>query len=334
MKNFPEVAIIILTWNGKKLLQKFLPSVAEIDYPNYNIYIIDNNSSDDTETFIKQTFPEVKYVKFPKNYGFAKGNNEALKLLQDEELLLLLNNDVKVEPNLLTELTKYFQLNPDVGVAQPKILSYNEPNKFEYAGAAGGLIDKLAYPLCRGRILNKTEEDKDQYKTSKNIFWASGACLLIRRNIVNKIGLFDEDFWAHMEEIDLCWRTQRLGYKIACVAETKVFHLGGGSLNYGNPKKLFLNYRNNLFMLIKNLPAPQFYIIFLRLIVDGASAIFFAMKEKSIVPVIVVLKAHFAFYKNIPRMLKKRKTLKLKFLPLGKLNGVIKSLAIWEYLKK
>ncbi len=334
MQEFPSVAILIVTWNAEKLLRKFLPSVVNIDYPDFTVYLADNNSQDNSLTYVRENFPQVKIIEFPENYGFAKGNNEALKYIS-EDLILLLNNDVKVAPNFLTLLVSYLKNNPDVGIIQPAILSYRAPEKFEHAGAAGGLIDALGYPFCRGRILYRTEMDKGQYLPTKELFWAGGACMMFKKEVLEKNQyLFDEAFWAHMEELDFCWRAQRNGYKIACETHSKVWHLGGGSLPYSSQKKLYLNFRNNLMLLAKNLPWYQFYIILLRLILDGFSALPLALQMKSLVPIATIAKAHFSFYAKLPYIFKQRKKFFAPFINYYKLQGVKKKLILWEFFKK
>ncbi len=334
MSEFPSVAILIVTWNGEKLLREFLPSVVNTNYPNFTIYLADNASQDNSLAFVRENFPQVKIFEFSENYGFAKGNNKALQYIS-EDLILLLNNDVKVSPDFLSLLVNYLQENPEVGIIQPAILSYKEPDKFEHAGAAGGLIDALGYPFCRGRVLMKTEKNTGQYPASKELFWTGGACMLFKKEILQKNQyLFDEKFWAHMEELDFCWRAQRNGYKIACEPRSKVWHLGGGSLPYASQRKLFLNFRNNLLLLAKNLPVYQFYIIFLRLILDGLSAFPLALKEKSLAPVLTIIKAHFSFYALLPYVFKQRKKTVAPFRNYYKLKGVKKKLILWEFFKK
>ena len=248
-----KIAIVILNWNGLKHLKKFLPSV--VKYSDKNpIYIIDNCSTDNSVKFIKKYYPNIKLIINSKNYGYAKGYNLGLKEVK-EEVYCLLNNDVQVTDGWLTPVIEEFDKNKSVVIAQPKILDFNEKDKFEYAGAAGGFIDYFGYPYCRGRIFNKLEKDKGQYDQNIDIFWASGACFFIRKETFQLINGFDENFINHMEEIDLCWRLSNLKPNLQkrFLFKSVVYHLGGGSLNYNNPKKLFYNIRNQRWMLIKNM---------------------------------------------------------------------------------
>lgn len=249
-----EVAVIILNWNGEKLLREFLPSVVEFTpRPLARIIVADNGSSDGSLQLLAADFPEVEVMAFPENYGFARGYNEALSRI-DEPYTVLLNSDVAVKSDWLTPLYDYMQTHPDTGACQPKIRAYRNPELFEYAGAAGGFIDRNGYPYCRGRIFSDIETDEGQYDTPIDVFWATGAALMVRTPLYNRLGGLDPLFFAHMEEIDLCWRMQLAGYKIAAVPTGEVYHLGGGSLDASNPKKTYLNFRNNLLMLHKNLP--------------------------------------------------------------------------------
>ena len=248
-----KIAIVILNWNGLNHLKKFLPSVVKHS-DKHNIYVIDNNSSDNSVKYLNKNYPKIKLIINSKNYGYAKGYNLGLKEIK-EEVYCLLNNDVQVTEGWLTPIIEEFDNNKSVVIAQPKILDFNEKDKFEYAGAAGGFIDYFGYPYCRGRIFNTVEKDKGQYDQNIDIFWASGACFFIRKEIFELINGFDENFINHMEEIDLCWRLSNLkpNFKKRFLFKSVVYHLGGGSLNYDNPKKLFYNIRNQRWMLIKNI---------------------------------------------------------------------------------
>ena len=248
-----KIAIVILNWNGLNHLKKFLPSVVKHSDKN-NIYVIDNNSSDNSVKYLNKNYPKIKLIINSKNYGYAKGYNLGLKEI-NEEVYCLLNNDVQVTKGWLTPIIEEFDNNKSVVIAQPKILDFNEKDKFEYAGAAGGFIDYFGYPYCRGRMFNTVEKDKGQYDQNIDIFWASGACFFIRKEIFELINGFDENFINHMEEIDLCWRLSNLkpNFKKRFLFKSVVYHLGGGSLNYDNPKKLFYNIRNQRWMLIKNI---------------------------------------------------------------------------------
>ena len=250
----PQVAVIILNWNGRKLLKEFLPSVVRFTpRPLARVIVADNGSNDGSLELLVSDFPEVEVMRFPENYGFAGGYNKALAQVP-EPYTVLLNSDVEVKDDWLTPLYDYMQSHPDVGACQPKIRAYRHPEKFEYAGAAGGYIDRNGFPYCRGRIFNEVETDRGQYDEPAEVFWATGAALMVRTEVYNALGGLDTQFFAHMEEIDLCWRMQLAGWKIAAVPQGVVYHLGGGSLDASNPRKTYLNFRNNLLMLYKNLP--------------------------------------------------------------------------------
>ena len=248
-----KLAVVILNWNGLELLKKFFPSVYKYS-KKQSLYIIDNNSNDNSIQYIKNNFPSVKIIKNPENLSYAKGYNEGLKHVH-EEVYCLLNNDVEVTQGWLDPIIKQFKENQYLAVAQPKILDFKNKNKFEYAGAAGGFIDYFGYPYCRGRILNTIEEDEGQYDKNCKIFWASGACFFIRKEIFDELGGFDSNFINHMEEIDLCWRISNANskYEKKYIFNSKVFHLGGGSLNYNNPNKIYYNIRNQKSMIYKNI---------------------------------------------------------------------------------
>ena len=300
-----KIAVVILNWNGAKLLEQFLPSVVAFS-DEAKIYVADNASTDTSLEVIKSKFPSVTIIQNDDNYGFAKGYNVALQNIE-EEYLCLLNSDVEVTQNWLTPILSLFENNPEIGIIQPKILDYKNKAYFEYAGAAGGFIDKFGYPFCRGRIFDTIEKDNGQYDDEQTIFWASGACFFIRRTIFNQLNGFDDDFFAHQEEIDLCWRAFNLGYKAKYSPNSVVYHVGGATLNEGNPRKTFLNFRNSLLMLLKNLPENQlFFIILSRLCLDGLAGIQFIFKGK-FKHCFAIIKAHFSFYSLINKTLKKRK---------------------------
>lgn len=267
-----KTAIAILNWNGRKLLEEFIPSVVEFS-KEAEIYVIDNHSDDDSIEFLKTNFPSVKIIKNEENFGYAGGYNKGLEEI-DADIFCLLNSDVKVVENWLIPIENLFSSNSEISVIQPKILDYKNPEYFEYAGAGGGFIDNFGYPFCRGRVFWTLEKDKGQYDDTIQTFWASGACLFIRKNDFLEIGGFDEGFFAHMEEIDLCWRLNNSGKKIFYCGESKVYHLGGGTLKNSNPKKTYLNFRNSLWMLVKNLPKGKaFPLVFTRLSLDGITGI-------------------------------------------------------------
>lgn len=252
----PAVAVIILNWNGEKLLREFLPSVVE-NTPSAvgRVIVADNGSTDGSVELLRREFPTVEILQFDENHGFAQGYNLAIDHYASQyPYAVLLNSDVAVDSDWLTPLYNYMERHPDVGACQPKILSYRNPDEFEYAGASGGFIDRNGYPYCRGRIFGTLEKDSGQYDEPMDCFWATGAALMVRTDLYRKCGGLDAKFFAHMEEIDLCWRIQLAGYRVAVVPEGHVFHLGGGSLDAANPRKTYLNFRNNLLMLHKNLP--------------------------------------------------------------------------------
>ncbi len=248
------VSIVILNWNGEKFLKQFLPVLIEnTKEENIEIVVADNGSTDNSIQYIKTSLPEVRTILLDKNYGFAGGYNKALSEIK-AEYFILLNSDVEVTKFWLQPMLSYMNQHKEIAACQPKILSYSNRNNFEHAGASGGFIDKYGFPFCRGRIFSEVEADNGQYDSIIDIFWASGACLMIRSDIFKKVGGFDDEFFAHMEEIDLCWRLKNRGYRVVCIPESTVYHVGGGTLNAEHPYKTYLNFRNNLLMLYKNLP--------------------------------------------------------------------------------
>ena len=304
-----KLSIVILNWNGSHHLKIFLPSV--VRYSNYDwveIVVADNHSDDESCEVIKQEFPGVKLLVLDRNYGFAEGYNRALKD-NDAEYIMLLNSDVAVTENWLEPMIQMMDSNPFIAACQPKIMQLDQPEKFEYAGASGGFIDHYGYPFCRGRMVNVQEHDFGQYDSPISVFWASGAAMLVRGKLWHESGGFDVDFWAHMEEIDLCWRMKNQGYKIVVCPQSIVFHLGGGSLSYGSPQKIYLNFRNNLFLLYKNLPKGKFYkTLIIRMILDGVAAFQFLFTGQFIA-FTKVLGAHRDFYKSLGKLRNKRNDL-------------------------
>lgn len=299
-----KTAVVILNWNGKKLLQKFLPSVI-LHSPTAAIYVIDNCSNDDSVRLIKEQFPKVQVIQNKKNFGFAKGYNEGLKKIK-ASYYLLLNSDVEVTENWISPLEKLLDENAEMAACQPKILSFLQPDCFEHAGAAGGFIDKYGYPFCRGRIFTEIEKDQMQYEGNSEIFWASGAAMLVRSDLFFKAQGFDEYFFAHMEEIDLCWRLKNMGYKIGYTSHSKVYHVGGATLQYNSPNKTYLNFRNNLLTLLRNLPRQKlFSTLFIRMLLDGTAAVKF-LSELKFLHSWAIFKAHLSFYKNFFAYYKKR----------------------------
>ncbi|WP_426478801.1 glycosyltransferase family 2 protein [Chryseobacterium sp. CBSDS_008] len=293
-----KLAVAILNWNGRNWLEKFLPGVVQFSQ-NADIYVIDNLSTDDSIEFLQKNFPTVQIIKNDKNYGFAGGYNEGLKAINNEYYCLL-NSDVEVTENWTEPALELLENNASVSAVQPKILSYHHKSHFEFAGAAGGLIDNLGYPYCRGRIFDDLEADKGQYNDETEIFWASGCCFFIRAKDFREQKGFDARFFAHQEEIDLCWRLINSGKKIYYTGKSSVYHVGGGTLNKQSAQKTYLNMRNNLSMMLKNLPFPQLiWIIFFRLLLDGAAGIYFGLKQ-GLPHLWAVLRAHFGFYAQLP----------------------------------
>ena len=265
-----EIAVAILNWNGKSWLEKFLSNVV-VNSPEATVYVIDNASTDDSIPFVQLNFPQVPIIQLDKNYGFAKGYNQGLEHIE-ADYFVLLNSDVEVTPKWITPIIEKMEANPRLAVCMPKLKSFHNPDFFEYAGAAGGFIDKYGYPFCHGRLFDSIEKDEGQYDNDCEIFWASGAALFVKANIYKELGGLDKDFFAHMEEIDFCWRVKNAGYSIQYIHNSEVFHVGGGSLPKENPFKTFLNFRNNLFMLHKNLPDDCYKtIIFKRRLLDAVS---------------------------------------------------------------
>lgn len=303
-KNTPTTAVVILNWNGRKLLEQFLPSVVKYSGAAH-IYVADNASTDDSIAFLKENFPKINIIQNKENGGYAKGYNDALKYLR-EDIFILLNSDVEVTENWLEPIVGIFGNEPETAAVQPKLLDYNKRNYFEYSGAAGGFIDMLGYPYCRGRIFDTIEEDHGQYNDDDYIFWASGACLAIRRTAFYEAGALDEDFFAHQEEIDLCWRLHNLGYRIKYTGRSRIYHVGGATLNNMNPRKTFFNFRNSLYSLLKNVPGQKVYLLLLlRMMLDGVAAMKF-VAEGRFAHFYAVLQAHTSFYRNFRSILNKR----------------------------
>jgi GT2 family glycosyltransferase len=330
MSNIPKVAVVILNWNGINYLKQFLPSVCASTYPNLEIIIGDNSSSDDSVAFVHENYYQVKVIQNDKNYGFSGGYNKVLEKL-DHDYFILLNSDVEVEANWIEPVIQLMESDPSIAAAQPKILSQLNKNYFEYAGAAGGFIDEFGYPFCRGRIFDTLELDEGQYNKNSQIFWASGAAFFIKRTKWLEMKGLDEDFFAHMEEIDLCWRLKNKGYKIMYCANSQVYHVGGGTLNSESPFKIYLNFRNNLVLLQKNLSAGRgFLIIFLRFWLDFITLIKFLIDGKP-KHAFAISKAHAYFLRNISKNINKAKLIdKFNFNQSGLFHGSI----VWEYFIK
>lgn len=336
-QHLPKVAVVILSWNGQKFLQQFLPSVVATTYTNAEIIVADNDSTDNSVAYIKEHFPTVRIIETGGNYGFAKGYNVALSQVE-ADYFVLLNQDVEVTPGWIEPMIELLEAQPQVGAAQPKIRAFHDKGSFEYAGAAGGFMDHWGFMFCRGRLFDTLEEDKGQYDTTEPIFWASGAAMFIRAELYTKLGGLDAEFFAHMEEIDLCWRLKNAGYGILYCPDSLVYHVGGGSLPQGNPRKTYLNFRNNLAILAKNLPAGQLIsTIVPRMFMDDAAA-FKSLLDGKPADTWAVVKSHFAFYAWLPRLLRERKAIqqRQKAIAIGSPNkrGVYKASIVKAYFLK
>ncbi len=325
-----KVAVAILNYNGVKWLEKFLGNVIQ-NSPEAEVFVIDNASTDDSVKYLKNNFPEIKIIQNKENSGFAGGYNEGLKAIESDYYILL-NSDIEVTENWIMPVIESIEKTPNAVAGQPKILAYHRKTHFEHAGACGGFIDKLGYPFCRGRIFNEVEEDVNQYDESIEVFWATGACLFIKSDVYWEMGGLDADFFAHMEEIDLCWRMQNKGYKIICEPKATIYHVGGGTLDYLNPRKTYLNFRNSLYMIHKNKNGILFFIILQRLFLDGFAGLKFLVSG-DFKHFTSILKAHFHYYGQIKVLNQKRKVLQQnEFLSLnGVYNG---SIVVQFFIKK
>lgn len=326
-------SIIIVSWNALHHLKTFLPDVVKTGYPDFEIILADNASTDDSVTWVREHHPKVKIAALDDNYGYCGGNNRAVPYTSGD-ILLFLNNDVKVKSDWLHGLNECFVKNNRIAAAQPKMLSYEHPEYFEYAGAAGGFLDKYGYPFCRGRIFETLEKDTGQYNEASDIFWASGAALAIRKDVFLEMGGFDEDFEFHMEEIDLCWRLWNAGYKVHYCPQSVVYHLGGGSMPMGSPRKVFYNYRNNLIMLWKNSSStslPHRFLIRYLLDIVAAFRSLFMGRWKEFT---AIVRAHFSFWKSFSKTHQKRTRLQLKRTIKSDPETMIPVNLIWEYFYK
>ena len=319
-------AVAILNWNGVHWLRQFLPAVIQ-HTPQARIYVIDNASTDESITVLQNEFPQLTLIQNTANTGYAGGYNTGLQSVT-EDIIVLLNSDIEVTPGWLQPFITAFTEDPALGAAQPKIKDFNNKSHFEYAGAAGGFMDILGYPFCRGRIFDHLEEDNGQYDTPMEIFWATGACMVARKTAYQQAGGLNQVLFAHMEEIDLCWRMRNLNYSIKVLPQSVVYHVGGGTLNKISPQKTFLNFRNNLIIIMLNMPsASSFFIILTRLLLDGIAALKF-LADGQPKHLVAVLKAHFSFYGLMPRLMLERNK---KAKPLKNLPGVYKRSIVWDY---
>lgn len=327
-----NVAVVILNYNGEKFLRQFLPSVIQ-NSGEAEIIVADNASTDASLKVLREEFPTVRVLVLSENYGFCGGYNKALKEV-DANYYVLLNSDVEVTPHWLVPLVSLMENNSTVGAVQPKIKSYYQRNTFEYAGAGGGYLDRLGYPFCRGRLFDYLEEDTGQYNDEREVFWATGACMLVRSSLYRELRGFDEDFFAHMEEIDLCWRMKKLGYSIYYQGKSTVYHVGGGTLSKLSPRKTFLNFRNGLFLLYKNYSTTALlWKLPLRMLLDDVALLRFLLSKQPD-HAMAIFKAHIYFFKNIRSLTAKRKLIKRveKENKVGTYAGSI----VWDFfvLKK
>lgn len=323
-----RIAVIILNYNGIQFLEKFLPTVIAHSYP-YEVIVADNCSTDDSINWLKSHYPQLPLIEIPVNMGYAGGYNFALKQCHTEYALLL-NNDVQTIAGWLEPLIQHMDANPKTGACQPKLLDFNNPTQYEYAGAAGGFIDYLGYPFCKGRIFNTLETDQAAYSRDSEIFWASGAAMCVSMEAFRKVEGFDESFFAHMEEIDLCWRMKNLGYKIMCIPSSAVYHVGGGTLSI-SPKKTYLNFRNNLSALVKNDKSSTLWPkVAYRLILDGIAGLKFLIEGQPL-HCLAVIRAHFSFYKRLNQLLKKRNMMRKKDNFKHSKSCIYHRAIIWSY---
>jgi GT2 family glycosyltransferase len=326
-----SATIVILNYNGKKYLEKFLPGILKTNN-NYPVVIGDNASTDNSRAFLRAQYPEVKLIEFDKNYGYCGGYNRLIAQIETD-LVVIMNSDVSTSSNWLTPLINFLENHPETAAVQPKILAETNPEYFEYAGASGGYLDKFGYPFCRGRVFNHIEKDTGQYDEVKEIFWATGACFVVRRKVFLEAGGFDDEFFAHMEEIDLCWRMQRLGHMLFVVPSSTVYHVGGGTLAYDNPLKTYLNYRNGLNLLIKNLPKSTLWLtVSTRVIFDWLSIGYYLVQGKFRLA-LAVCRAHWNVLLNITQTLNQRKKFNTEH-PGSNVPELPKLILIWHYFVK
>ncbi len=305
----PQVAVVILNFNGKVFLEKFLPAVLTHSRPFARVIVADNASTDGSLEMLREKYPDVSLICNPENLGFSSGYNLALGQIE-ADYFVLLNSDIEVTPGWIEPVISMMESDRSIAACQPKILSYHQPGQFEYAGAAGGFIDKYGYPFCRGRLFQTLETDHGQYNDNREVFWASGACMFVRADLYQAHGGLDDDFFAHMEEIDFCWRLKNAGFRIVYCAQSTVYHIGGGTLPKASARKTYLNFRNNLSLLYKNLPDNRFFrVILSRLFLDMAASLKFLV-EGGLDDFLAVVRAHAHFYRKIPRLRRKRSHLK------------------------
>jgi len=327
-----KVVIVLLSYNSRTYLERFLPYVLKTDYPDHKLIIIDNASTDDTLEFLEREYPEIDVLHIDVNRGFTNGFVKSLSCIK-AKYYALLTSDVEVPPNWLTPLVDEMEKDDQLATCQPKIKAFKQRDSFEYAGASGGFMDKFGYMFCRGRIFDQVEQDRGQYDASMNVFWASGAVFLLRSEAYHLVGGFDNDFFAHMEEIDLCWRIQRAGYKIKAIPRSEVYHVGGSVILYGSTEKTYHNYRNNLIMLTKHLPAGRlFWMIPWRILLDlisGLQALIAGRASETG----AMLKAHAHYWRSWFKWINKRKSI-VSRVPFKKLDGIYKKSIVWQFFIK
>jgi len=327
-----DTAVVVLSYNGRDLHRLFFPLLLQEAKGQYDLILIDNACTDDTAAYVRLNFPEVKIVSINVNKGFANGYYEGLKEIQ-ATYYVLLSADFEVTPGWFQPLHTLMQTHPDIGASQPKIKYYKDKTKFEYAGAGCGFMDKWGYLLCRGRIFFTLEEDLGQYDNTIETFWASGGCMFVRADVYHQLGGLDKDLYAHMEEVDLCWRMKNAGYRIAYCGASTVYHIGGSVISYGSPQKIFYNYRNSLVLLLKNLPLSTLYWLFpWRLILDGVSGVR-AFVKGDFIEVGAILRAHWSFYAHFPQWYAKRKIAK-SLITTPTMNAIYPKSIIWQYFVK
>lgn len=327
-----KIAVVILNWNGRALLERYIPQVVEsTTYAGADIIVADNASEDDSVLYMRSAWSVCKLILLEKNYGFAGGYNRAIAQLGDYDAVVLLNSDVAPAKGWLEPMVELMETDETVVACGPKIKDDKDRKMFEYAGAAGGFVDMYGYPYCRGRVFEKVEEDLGQYDSNADCLWVSGAALMVRRKEYIECGGLDEEFFAHMEEIDLCWRLRNMGHRIVCVAESEVFHLGGATLNSANPRKTYLNFRNNLWMMIKNHTSKVWWlIIFIRMILDGIAGIKFVLGGQAS-HCWAIIKAHIDMWKSLRKMLAKRREIQSNVRVNGMLPEILQGSIVWKH---
>ncbi|MBW6458663.1 MAG: glycosyltransferase family 2 protein, partial [FCB group bacterium] len=324
-----KAVIVLLSYNSRTYLERFLPAILKTDYPSFRLIIVDNASTDDTQDFLREHYPAIDVLQIDVNRGFTNGFVESLACIH-AEYYALLTSDVELPPGWLTPLMEAMEADEKLGACQPKIKAYKEREYFEYAGACGGLIDAFGYPFCRGRIFDRVEQDRGQYDRAMDIFWASGAVFLVRSEAYRRSGGFDNDFYAHMEEIDLCWRMQRIGYAIRVIPASEAYHVGGSVILYGSTEKIYHNYRNNLIMLTKNLPAGRvWWMIPWRMLLDLVSGLQALLGGRP-ADCAAMLKAHRHYGRDLKKWTAKRKEIR-SLVPYKELKGVYPKSIVWQF---